>query len=76
MDSGHVGKYYGIVSSFIRVAEVRALNTRAPDPVIGAINLWQNIEQEKETRPMFSILEHYADVVLVLETILQFYSPL
>ena len=57
-------------------AEVRDLNKRFPDPVISTINWMQNIEKAKGTRPMFRIMENYADVVLMLETILQFSGPL
>ena len=55
---------------------VRALNTSVPYSVISAINLWQNIEREKGTRPRFSMLEHYEGAVLMLDTILQFSRPL
>ena len=71
-----VGGDYGIGSLFRRNSYVGALNTRAPYLVSSAINQSGNIERAKVTRPMFNILEHYANVVLMLETILQFYRPL
>ena len=72
----NVGESYSIGRSFRSGAEVRSLNTRVPELVIGAINLWRNIDREKGKRPRFSILEHYMDVVLILETIFQFSRPL
>ena len=47
---------YGIVRSFRRGAEVRALNKRVPDPVIGAIHQWRDIERARGTHPRFSML--------------------
>ena len=76
LEDVNVGEDYGIGRSLRRGAEVRALNTRVPEPVISAINLWWNIERAKGTQPRFIILEHYADVVLMLETILQLSRPL
>ena len=55
---------------------VRALNTSVPYSVISAINLWQKIDKEKGTRHRFVMLEHYADVVLMLEIILKFSMPM
>ena len=66
------GEHYRIVRSFRRGAEGRALNTKVPDPVISVINKWVNIERGKGTFPRFRMLEHYADFVLMLKTILQF----
>ena len=60
------GEDYGIGRSFRRVPYVRALNKKVPDPLISAINQWQNIEQSKGTRPRFIILERYADVLITM----------
>ena len=68
-----VREYYGTGRSFRRGTEVRELNTRLPEPTIRTINLWYIIEQAKGTCPRFSFLDHYADVVLILYTILQLY---
>ena len=76
LEDVNVGEDYGIGRSFRRGAEVRTLNTRVPEPVISAMNQWRNIEQAKRTHPRFRMLEHYADFVLILETILQFYRSL
>ena len=67
---------YGIGSYFKSIAEARSLNSRVPELVNSAINLWINIERAKGTHPRLSMLEHYSDVVLMLETILQFSRPL
>ena len=72
----NVGEDYGIGRLFRRVAEVRSLNTRVPDPVISSINIRRKIEWSEGMHPRFSMLEHYADVVMMLETILQFFRPL
>ena len=57
-------------------AEVRALNLSTPDPVIIAINHWNNTERSKGYHPRFSIIEHYAYAILLLETILKLSAPL
>ena len=57
--------------SFRRGEEVRALKTRVPEPVISTTNRWQNIEWAMGTRTRYRMLENYADVLLMLETILQ-----
>ena len=62
----NVWEAYGIGRSIRRVTEVRALNKRFPYPVISTINRWQNIEQAKGMRIRFSMLDNYADVVLML----------
>ena len=72
----NVGEDYSIVRSFRRGAEVRTLNKRVPEKVISAVNRWKNIERAKEMHHRFSMLEHYADVMLMLETTLQFSRPL
>ena len=72
----NVGEEYGIGRSFRSGAEVRSLNTRVPDPVISSINRWLNIEGVKGTCPRLSMLENYADVVLMLKTIIKFSRPL
>ena len=72
MEDVNVGEYYGILSSCKRGAEVMGLNKKFTEPLISSINLWLNIEREKGTRPWFSMFEHYADVVLIMETTLQF----
>ena len=66
MEDVNVGDEYGIGRSFKRGKEARDLNTRVPEPVISAMNLWPNIERTKGTRPRFSMFKHYADVVLIL----------
>ena len=63
-----VGEYYGIGRSFRRGVEFRDLNKRVPDPEISAIIFWRKVELSNGKRPRFSILEHYSDVVLVLDT--------
>ena len=67
---------YGIGRSIKRVAEVRDFKKMVLEPVISDINRWQKIEWAKGMRPRFSMLEHYADVVLMLETSLQVCRPL
>ena len=57
--------------SFIIGADVGDLNTRVKNSVISAINIWQNIEQVKWTRYRFRMLEHYDDIVLILDSIFQ-----
>ena len=52
------------------------LNTRVLETLISAISLRKTIEQEKRTLPRFIMLEHYDDVVITLETIIQFSRPL
>ena len=76
MEDGNVGEYYGIGRSFKRGAEVGALKKGVPEPVIIAMNWWRNIEWAKGTHPRFSMLEHYYDIVLMLDTIFQFSRPM
>ena len=76
LDDVNIGGEYGIGRSFRRGADVISLDTRVPDPLTSAINLWQKIEQGKRTCPRFSMLEHYGDVVLMMDTILQFSKPI
>ena len=38
--------------------EIRALNTRSPETVIGAINCWHKVEQAKVAQPRFIMLYH------------------
>ena len=76
LEDVNVGEDYGIGRSFRRGAEVRGLNTRVSEPETISIYRWRKIERAKGTRPRFSMLEHYADVVLMLETILKFFRPL
>ena len=72
----NVGDNYGMGRSFRRSTEVRSLKTRVQETLISAINKWRKIEQAKGTCPRFSMLEHYVDVVLIMETIFQFSRPL
>ena len=76
MEDVYAGEKYAIGNSFRRGAELRDLNTRVPEPVSSAINCRRNIERAKGNRPRFSMLEHYSDIMLMLETILQFSRPL
>ena len=65
-----------MVRSFIRGSEVGALKTRVPDPVISDRNRGRKINRSKGKHPRFSMLEQYSDVLLMLETILQFSKSL
>ena len=65
-----------MVGSFRNGMEVRALDLRVPEPVISAVNQWWIIKQDKGLLPRLSMIDHYYNVMLKLETILQFYGPL
>lgn len=72
----NVGEEYSIGRSFRRGSETRALNAKVPEPIINAINRWKVVEGAKGARPRFNMLAHYADVLLMLETILQYSAAL
>ena len=72
----NAGEDYVIGRSLIRCEEFKALNTRVPEPVVNSIKLWLKIERAREKRPIFIMLEHYSDVLLMMETILQLSWPL
>ena len=76
LEDVNVGEDYCIGSSFRRGAEFRFLNTRSPETVISDIHLWQQIERSKGKHPRFSMLQHNADVTMIMDTILQLYRPL
>ena len=70
------GEYYGMGRSFRRSADSRALNTRVLEPVNITVNIWRKIEQAKRNFPRLSMLEHYDDVVIMMEIILQLSNPM
>eukprot|EP00566_Odontella_aurita_P000954 CAMPEP_0113525264 /NCGR_PEP_ID=MMETSP0015_2-20120614/60_1 /TAXON_ID=2838 /ORGANISM="Odontella" /LENGTH=215 /DNA_ID=CAMNT_0000423401 /DNA_START=2603 /DNA_END=3250 /DNA_ORIENTATION=- /assembly_acc=CAM_ASM_000160 len=49
---------------------------KVPGPVIKAIHRWEKVEAAKGTRTRFDMMSHYADVVVMLTTILQYSGPL
>ena len=67
---------YDIGCYFRRGSDTRALNIKVPGHIINSINQWRTIEMERCRRPRLSMMLHYSDVLLMLDTFLQYLATL
>jgi hypothetical protein len=67
-----VQEEYGVSRSFRRGSMSVATNNGAPDHVIELNGRWRRVNQSGASRPNITIREHYTDVRLVLDQLLEF----
>ena len=61
---------YGIGRKFWRVTEIRELNVNVTDTMIRTTNQWYKIKHTKVTHTILIIIEHSANIMIMLDTIL------
>ena len=67
---------FSINRSFRRGSETHALNQKIPGVVINAQNRWKKIEAAKGRKAKFSMIENYADIVLLIPTMVRYSAML
>ena len=65
-----VTEEFGLSRSFRRGSDSRAVEQDLSEMIINLNNRWRKFEKAKGKRPTFQMLEHYADIELLLKTFL------
>lgn len=71
-----VPEEYGVYRSFRRGATSEAVNRGVPPNVIEANNRWRRVEQAGTRQASMPMIDHYADIRLMLNHLLRFSSEL
>ena len=76
LDKFEIREDFSINRSFRRGSETHALNQKIPEPVINAQNRWKKIEAAKGRKAKFSMIENYADIALLIPTMIRYSAML
>ena len=76
LDKFDIREDFSINRSFRRGSETHALNQKIPEPVINAQNRWKKIEAAKGRKAKFSMIENYADIALLIPTMIRYSAML
>jgi UPF0288 family protein (methanogenesis marker protein 3) len=67
---------YGVSRSFRRGSNTHATNQGVSDAIIDHNNRWSMVERARGRAPKMGMQQHYADVLLLLRTLLKYSSAL
>ena len=71
-----VTEEFGLSRSFRRGSDSRAISEDLPETVINLNNRWRKVEAAKGKSARFAMIEHYADINLLLKKFLQYSSAM
>jgi hypothetical protein len=71
-DEVEISEEYGVSRSFRRGGTSEATNKGAPDHVVELNGRWRKSNQAGASKPNITIREHYIDIRLVLDQLLEF----
>jgi hypothetical protein len=76
LEAFNIREDFSINRSFRRGSETHALNQKVPEVVINAQNRWKKIEAAKGRKAQFSMIENYADILLLIPTMVRYSAML